>query len=173
MAPLHNPMASLIATLSLVLAIILQTTIIVQINMLNGAADLVLLTLLGWVIHEPTDTHWRWGILAGYLVGLSTALPLWIPLLEYLLVIFLLSRLQTRLWQAPMLIYFATIFFGTFIIFSIDFIYLLLSGEPFALETSINYFLLPSLVLNVLFALPVYGIMGELAKQVYPPEVET
>ena len=92
--------------------------------MLHGAADLVLLTLLGWVIHEPTDTHWRWGILAGSLVGISSVLPFWIPLLEYLLVIWLLNGLQKRLWQAPMLIFFATIFFGTFIIFSMDLIYL-------------------------------------------------
>ena len=166
-------MASIIAILSLVSAIILQTSIVVRINMLHGAADLVLLTLLGWVIHEPTDTHWRWGILAGSLVGISSVLPFWIPLLEYLLVIWLLNGLQKRLWQAPMLIFFATIFFGTFIIFSMDLIYLWFSGVSFAMEIAINYVLLPSLVLNVLFALPVYGIMGELTKQVYPPEVET
>ena len=72
-----------------------------------------------------------------------------------------------------MLIFFGTIFFGTFIIFSIDLIYLWFSGVSFALEIAINYVLLPSLVLNVLLALPVYGIMGELTKQVYPLEVET
>ncbi len=96
-----------------------------------------------------------------------------IPLVEYLLVIWLLKGLQMRLWQAPMLIFFASIFFGTFIIFSIDFIYLWFSGTLFALDTAINNILLPSLVLNVLFALPVFGIMSELSKQVYPPEVET
>ena len=164
-------MANLIAFLSLLLAIILQMTVVTRVNMLHGAADLVLLVLLAWIIHEQTDTHWRWGILAGLLVGLATALPFWIPLIEYIAIVGFVSIIQARIWQAPLLILFTAAFTGTFLINGLDFLFLWLSGTPLVFEEVFNLVLLPSLVLNVLFALPVFGLIGEIAKQFFPAEV--
>ena len=164
-------MANLIAFLSLLLAIILQMTVVTRVNMLHGAADLVLLVLLAWIIHEQTDTHWRWGILAGILVGLATALPFWIPLIEYIAIVGFVSMIQARLWQAPLLILFTAAFTGTFLINGLDFLYLWITGTPLVFEEVFNLVLLPSLILNVVFALPVFGLMGEIAKQVFPVEV--
>jgi rod shape-determining protein MreD len=165
-------MAILIATLSLLIAVILQTSIIVRINILHGAADLVLLTLIAWVLHERANSNYRWGILAGLLVGFASALPFWLGTVEYLLVVLILGGIQMRVWQAPLLILFSTVFLGTFIINGMDFLYLWIAGVSFAFEEVFNLVILPSLVLNVILALPVFAIIGELAKQVYPPEVE-
>lgn len=164
-------MANLIASLSLFLAIILQMTVVTRVNLLYGAADLVLLVLLAWIIHEKTETHWRWGILAGLLVGMATALPFWIPLIEYIAIVGFVTIIQARIWQAPLLILFTAAFTGTFLINSLDFFFLWLTGTPLVFEEVFNLVLLPSLVLNVLFALPVFGLIGEIAKQVFPAEV--
>jgi hypothetical protein len=165
-------MANLVAIFSLVAAIILQTSIVVRINILHGAADLVLLTLLAWVIHDQSDSHWRWGILVGLLVGFATALPFWIVLGEYVMVIWILSAIQARVWQAPMLILFSSVFFGTFIINGIDFLYLWISGISLNIDEVFTLVILPSLVINVILALPIFAIIGEIAKQVFPLEVE-
>lgn len=165
-------MATLIASLSILIAVILQTSIIVRINILHGAADLVLLTLIAWVIHEQVNFSFRWGLFAGLLVGFASALPFWLGAIEYVLVILILGGIQMRVWQAPLLILFSTVFLGTFIINGMDFLYLWIAGVSFSLEEVFNLVILPSLVLNVILALPVFAIIGELAKQVYPPEVE-
>jgi cell shape-determining protein MreD len=165
-------MANLIAILSLIAAAILQTTVGVRVNILYGAADLVLITLLAWIIHDQNASHWRWGILAGVLMGFSSALPFWLVLIEYMLVVWFLGAIQARVWQAPMLILFSSVFGGTFIINSMDFLFLWISGVGLNFDEVFNLVILPSLVLNVILALPIFAIMGELAKQVFPIEEE-
>ena len=165
-------MANLIASLSILIAVILQTTIVVRINILHGAADLVLLTLIAWVIHEQADSSLRWGLLAGLLVGFASALPFWLTAVEYILVVSILGAVQARIWQAPLFILFSSVFLGTFIINGMDFLYIWITGVPLNFDEVFNLVILPSLVLNIILALPIHSIMGELAKQVYPPEVE-
>lgn len=165
-------MANLIAPISLLIATILQTTIVVRINILHGSADLVLLTLVSWVIYEQTNSSFRWGLLAGLLVGIASALPFWLVVIEYVLVVTILGAIQARVWQAPLLLLFSSVFLGTFIIYSMDFLYLWITGVPLNIDEVFNLVVLPSLILNVILALPIHSIMGELAKQVYPPEVE-
>lgn len=163
-------MGTIIPFVSLVVAAIFQTTIVFQITMLQGSADLVLLTMLGWALHEPTETHWRWGILAGFLVGAASATPLWLPLIGYLGVVGLVSLLQARIWQAPILILVTATLIGNFWVYGLELGYLWLSGAEFTFTEALNLVLLPSLVLNILLVLPVFGFMSELAKLVYPPE---
>ncbi len=165
-------MANLIAISSLIAAAILQTTVAVRVNILHGAADLVLITLIAWIIHDQTDSLWRWGIFAGALMGLASAIPFWLVMIEYMLVVWLLRAIQARVWQAPMLILFSSVFGGTFIINSMDFLFLWMSGVGLDFDEVFNLVILPSLVLNLILALPIFAIMGELAKQVFPLEEE-
>lgn len=165
-------MANLIAISSLIAAAIFQTTVVVRVNILHGAADLVLITLLVWIIHDQTDSHWRWGILAGVMMGVASAIPFWLVLIEYLLVVWLVRAIQARVWQAPMMILFSSVFGGTFIINSMDFLFLWISGVGLDFDEVFNLVILPSLILNVILALPIFAVMGELAKQAFPLEEE-
>lgn len=165
-------MANILAIILMVFAVILQTTLGVRITILSGAVDLALLTLLGWVLHEPRDDHWHWGILIGCLVGISSAIPLFIPLIGYLLVLLFVFVLQSRLWHAPIVILLLVTFIGTFILNGLELTYIWLSGADFTFVEALNLVLLPSLVLNLLIVLPIYAVIGEFAKMVFPLEVE-
>lgn len=105
-------------------------------------------------------------------MGLASAIPFWLVMIEYMLVVWLLRAIQARVWQAPMLILFSSIFGGTFIINSMDFLFLWISGVELNFDEVFNLVILPSLVLNMILALPIFAIMGELAKQVFPLEEE-
>ena len=165
-------MVYLLATLTLGAAVILQSTIVVRVQLLQGAADLVLITLLGWVLHETVEGHWQWGVIAGILVGYISELPFWLTIGAYLSVIAMVRFIQAFVWQVPLLILFTTTFFGSLFIQFLSFFYLWVLGTPFQLGEVFNLVILPSLVLNMLVVLPVYGLLGELVKQFYPPEVE-
>jgi hypothetical protein len=77
----------LVAIPVLGLAVILQTSIVARIALLNGAADLVLLVLAAWGLQERVRDAWIWGAAAGLLNGLISGTPWYVYLVGYLAVI--------------------------------------------------------------------------------------
>jgi hypothetical protein len=92
--------------------------------------------------------------------------------IEYVFVVIILGSIQARVWQAPLFILYSSVFLGTFIINGMDFLYLWMIGVLLSSDEVFNLVILPSLILNIILALPIYSVMGEMAKQVFPPEVE-
>ena len=76
----------LVAIPVLGLAVMLQTSIIGRINLLNGAADLVLLILAAWGLQERARSAWVWGAAAGLLVGFISGVPWYVYLAGYLVI---------------------------------------------------------------------------------------
>ncbi|MBT7817982.1 MAG: hypothetical protein HN672_01375 [Chloroflexi bacterium] len=161
-------MSTLIAIFTLALATILQTTIFVEMKLLQGSADFVLLTLLGWILHERTEGHWQWGVLAGLFTGFASELPIWVTVFGYLLVVLAIQYLHSKIWQAPMVILFVSIIVGSILVLFLDTTYLVVIGVQLPFLDSLNLVILPSVILNMLFILPVYALMGELVKISYP-----
>jgi hypothetical protein len=81
--------------------------------------------------------------------------------------------LQRRVWQAPLLAMFSVTFLGTIILNLVSFAVLSLSGVVMPLEDVLGLLVLPSVLLNMLLAIPVYAVMRDLSRWVYPtPEIE-
>ncbi len=161
----------LLALATLTVAALFQTTIVVRLTLLEGVADLTLLTLLGWVLRRGLPAPWAWGVAAGALVGMATHLPLWLMLGVYLAITGLGIYLPRRVWDLPILNLFSAVLAGTVLLHGVSWLYLWVLGSPITLSEAFNLVLLPSLLLNFLLALPVFGLMGEFAKLVYPEEV--
>lgn len=149
-----------------------QNTIVTRLNMLYGAADLMMLVLLSWLLQVTEPSQMRWALVAGVLVGVSSALPIWVPILGYLILAGAITFVQRQLWQVPIWLLLISTFVGSFLIYGMESVYLWIAGVPLDLVEVLNIVILPSLVLNMLMALPVYGLVGEVAKTVYPREVE-
>jgi uncharacterized membrane protein (DUF373 family) len=66
----------------------------------------------------------------------------------------------------------AATFIGTLIIHAISILTLRLMGTPLPLIESLNLVTLPSALLNLLLAIPVYALLGDLASWLYPVEIE-
>ena len=138
--------------------------------MLQGSADLVLLVLISWVLLADEKRRWHWGLLAGILVGISSAIPIWIPVISYTGVTLIITWVQRRIWQVPIWMLVTSTFFGTFAVLSLEVVYIWLIAAPIDLADALNIILLPSLVLNMIAVLPVYGFVGEITKRLYPEE---
>lgn len=165
-------MATLVAFPVLVLALMLQTAAISRINLLYGSADLVLVILAAWALQERVTTSWQWALVAGALVGFVSGLPWFVPLVGYLLIIGVARLLQRRVWQAPLLAMFTVSFIGTLMMHILSVISLRLSGDPLPLGDSFSLITLPSILLNLLLAIPVYAVIRDLARWLYPAAVE-
>lgn len=166
-------MRNLIALPVIILAVILQTAIVSRVYLLSGIADLPLVMLAAWALQEKVETAWHWAVATGLLVGFVSALPLLAPVIGYFAVVGLAQILQGRVWQAPLLAMFSVTFLGSIIASVLSFAVLRLSGATLPVGDVLGVLTLPSVLLNMLLAIPVYAVMRDLARWVYPsPEVE-
>lgn len=89
-------MRNLVAIPVLFLAVILQSAVISRIYLLSGVADLPLVMLAAWALQENVDSSWHWAVALGILVGFVSALPWYVPVFSYLVVVWLAQMLQKR-----------------------------------------------------------------------------
>ncbi len=166
-------MRNLVAIPVIILAVILQTAVISRIYLLSGIADLPLVMIAAWALQENVDSAWHWAIALGLMVGFVSGIPWYVPVMSYVIIVALAQILQRRVWQAPLLAMFTMTFLGTLILSLLSFAVLSLSGVNMPLEDVLGLLVLPSVLLNMLLAVPVYAVIRDLSRWVYPsPEAE-
>jgi len=163
-------MRNVIAFPLLGLTVMLQSSIVSQVVLLSGYADLPLLVLAAWALQERVRSAWHWAFVSAIMVGFVTRLPWVIVVLGYSSVVFMAQLLQRRVWQAPLLAMFSVTFIGTLLMQMLTYSYLSFSGTQLPLSDVLGVVTLPSLLLNMLFAIPVYAFMRDLARWVYPTQ---
>lgn len=163
----------LVCAISLVVFYILQSTVFSRITLIAGAADLVLLFLIAWSLQEEVKNSWLWTAVAGVLISLISAMPFFAPLIAYMGVVGLSKLLQRKVWRIPILAMFIVTFLGTVFQHIVYIIALQVQGAPISWAQSFDAVLLPSILLNLIFALPIFAIVNELVGRIYPLEVET
>ncbi len=165
-------MTTLLAFPILGILLVLQSAIFSQIPLLQGTTDLVLLALVAWSLQRRVRTAWQWGIIGGLLVGFVSAVPFFVYIVGYLLAVGFSLLLRQRIWQVPILAMFIATFFGTLAIQLATLLTLRVTGTVLPIGSSINLIILPSILLNLLLALPFFTIFSDLANFLYPEELE-
>lgn len=163
-------MRNLVAFPLLALTVILQSSVISQIKLLSGYADLPMLILAAWALQERVKSAWHWTVLGCVVLGFVSHMPWYVLAIGYFAVVFIAQTFQRRVWQAPLLAMFSVTFAGTLFIQVSSFVFLRISGTPLAFADVIGLITLPSLLLNMLLSIPIYTFMRDLARWVYPPE---
>lgn len=163
----------LIAFPLLALVVMLQSAVISRITLLAGFADLMLIVLAAWSLKVEPEDAWLWAIVGGSMIAFISGVPWPVILGGYLFVVFLSQVLRSRVWQAPILAMLIVTFLGTMLMNFVSLIVLQVFGRPLPFSESIGLIALPSLLLNLLFSIPVYVIMRDLAQWLSPAsEVE-
>ena len=94
-------------------------------------------------------------------------------MISYLFVVTLAQMLQRRVWQAPLLAMFSVTFLGTVFLNILTYLVMRIAGVEMPFDDVLGLLVLPGVLLNMLLAVPVYAIMRDLSRWVYPaPEVE-
>jgi rod shape-determining protein MreD len=160
--------AILAAILVLGVAIMLQISIASRIMLLSGNVDLVLLVVAAWSLQERVRAAWIWGLVASLLAGLVSGVPWYIYLIGYLSVVGLARLLVRRIWQAPLLAMFAVTLIGTLELLMLTYVQRTLFEVPLALSDVFSQIVLPTVLLNLLLAIPVHALIRDLAERLYP-----
>ncbi len=156
----------------LTLLVMFQSAVMSRIHLLHGTADLVLLALAAWALQERVRTAWYWTVLGGLMIGLVSALPFGAMLAVYLAITALALFLRRRVWKVPVLAMFVATFIGTLLTHAITIGLILFGGTALPLVDSLNQVTLPSLLLNMMLAVPMYVLMSDLANWLYPKEID-
>jgi hypothetical protein len=166
-------MRNLIAVPVIILAVIVQSSIVSRVTLLSGIADLPLVMLAAWALQDDVETAWHWAVATGILVGFVSGISWLVPLVSYLMVVALAQMLQRRVWRAPLLAMFSVTFLGTIGLSICSLVFLRFAGVPLPVADIFGLLTLPAILLNMLLAIPVFAVMRDLAHWVYPaPEVE-
>ena len=163
-------MRNLVAFPLLGLAVILQSSVVSRVQLLSGYADLPLIMLAAWALQERVRSSWHWALLGCAILAFVSSMPWPVLVIGYLGVVLVAQALQRRVWQAPLLAMFSVTFIGTIYMHLLSFTVLRVLGTPFSFSDVVGLITLPSLLLNMLFSIPVYTFMRDLARWVYPEE---
>ena len=152
------------------MVVILQSAVISRVTLLAGYADLVLIVLAAWSLKAEATASWLWAILGCIMVSFVSGMPWPIVFAGYLFVVLLAQLLRKRVWQAPLLAMFSVVFVGTLAMEMFALVVLNLLGRPLPFGDSIGFIILPSVLLNLLLAIPVYVMMQDLARWLLPEQ---
>jgi hypothetical protein len=152
--------------------LMLQMSVISNLPLISGNADIILLAMIAWGIKDRGKYFWLWPLIAGMLVSLVSAAPFWVYVLSYLVVAILARVLVMRLWQMPVLLMLFLTIMGTFFQHMLFIVSVQLSGASFSWATAFSQISMPSALLNIFLSLPVYILISDFADFVRPSEAE-
>ena len=152
--------------------VIFQSAVFSQVQLLYGTTDLVLLIVVAWAVQERVTTAWHWGIIAGLLASLATAVPAYAVIPTYVVVTGIAIFMRGVFWQRPLLAMITATVLATLISQVITVAVLVINGTPIPVIEAFYLITLPSVLLNLLLAVPIYALMGDLANWLYPEAIE-
>ncbi|MCX6054653.1 MAG: hypothetical protein NTZ74_07055 [Chloroflexi bacterium] len=149
---------------------ILQIGIVRNIVLLHGTADLVLIWLSAWGIQGRVKNAWIWALIAGITLSYISALPWYVPFISYGGTMFFARQVNKKIWQSPLMMMFLVTILGSILLYTLSYGGLLFMGSNISWKDSLLNVIVPSILLNLLFAIPVFAVAKDFSHWVYPVE---
>ena len=151
---------------------ILQSAVASQLRLADGRADLVLVAVVAWALTGRSQEAMVLGLAGGLFLDLLSALPLGSTGLAMVLVAFVVSLTEGRLWGAHLLtplgvVFAASSFFSAYMLLAS-----VIVGARVDVPSLASRILLPETFLNMLLAIPAAQLATGLKRALVPPEVE-
>jgi rod shape-determining protein MreD len=151
--------------------VILQSAVLSSMTLLHGTADLVMITILAWSLQDRVKTIWQWCLIAGIMMSFISGLPFGTYLGAYLIAIMIARFIHQRIWKGPFLGMLMVTFIGTLLVHGISWLARWISGVYIPFDQVLNLIIIPSLLLNIILAIPIYYAIRDLAGWLYPGEI--
>lgn len=152
----------------LILTSIIQVVIGSRLQLLHGSVDLILLVLVSWALQERAEFSLVWAFIGGILVSIFSAVSPFVIISGYVIITIITRMFQRRIWQMPILALLSMCFLGTILIHASTVFSLQIMGTNINFLEGLRLVTLPSTLLNLLLAFPVYVMMTDLAAALYP-----
>ncbi len=166
-------MSYVIIGFSFLITILLQYGLVSRLPLFSGTMDLVLLFIAGWALQSQNKNFWLYTVIGGFFISQLSAMPFYVPLISYLVIFGIATLIKKRVWQVPIFAMFLIVFIGSLFQHLLYMASLTASGISFDWSTGFTSIALPSILLNILFVIPVYAVIQEISLRIYPLSQET
>jgi len=164
-------MGYLIGIPLMALLAVLQTTVLGQFRLLEGAPDLILLAIIAWSLTGRSRQAMALGLIGGVLLDTLSGYPLGVSSIILVLVAYLVSLSEVRFWEAHFLIPLAAVLLGSAVFYAGNLAALAALGRSPDLGLALARVILPGTFLNLVLALPASQAAQTVEAALYPPEV--
>ena len=144
-----------------------QFSLFDRITLLKGTSDILMLCMIAWSINDRTKYSWIFAILSGLLMSYVSAMPMNGYLWMYLLIWGIVRFIKSKVWEMPLILMLFLTIIGTLVVSAGTL------GLLFIQNASVNYLdafqqiVIPSLVLNLLFSIPIYAFLNDVINTIY------
>lgn len=146
----------------------LQVAGISRLPLVHGTADLTLLVLIAWGIHSRSRFAWMWAIVGGAFIGIFSQVNWLAIVIPYFVILVFTQLLHGRFWNSPILAMLLVTIFGTMIAQFATMLVLFFMEIPISFNLAFSEIILPSIFLNLILALPVFFMVRDLSRWIYP-----
>ncbi len=144
----------------LVVAAVLQSTVIPAIRIGGGGPDLIFMLVLSWMMLADTQEGLVWAMVGGITQDLVSGLPTGTSALALVIVAFLANIVFGPIARNNLIIPPAVIGAGTVLYHLLLIGLLAVLGRPVPISYTLTYVTFPTLLFNVVLSLPDYRLMG-------------
>ncbi len=149
-----------------------QIGVLSNIPLLHGYSDLVLLAIIAWALQKKVTTAWQWCLIGGLLMTIVSAMPPGLYLVSYMLIVGIALLVKRIVWRIPLVSMLSVTVLGSFLLLGISYSVLRLENLDLSFIYSFQEIMVPTTILNVILAVPVYALISEIARWIYPEEIE-
>ena len=165
-------MAELLFYPVLLILLIIQMVIVRHLPLFNGTVDLLLLWLAAWGLQKKGNHVWIGALFVSMLMAFVSAIPWYASLIAYLSVAIGSRFMNRHFWHNPLIALILVVFFSSLIGLFAQMGAFYLQGIALNMTDSLKNVVIPSVFLNLIFAIPVYALVNDMARWVYPFEVD-
>ncbi len=149
----------------IVLAVVLQSSVIPQIRIFGGEPDLVLLLVLSWSVNGRLEQDVTWAFVGGIAQDLMSATPLGASVIGLVLLVFSIDQLKQQVYRIGFMLIIALVIVGTVLQKVMLMIIAGFSGFTVAPIQNLTYVILPTIAYNLIFIGPVYWIVRRIQRR--------
>jgi rod shape-determining protein MreD len=143
----------------LVLISVLEASVLPYFRLNSGHPNLVLLVVVAWSIRSDWDESVFWAFIGGIIQDLNSIVPLGTSVIPLVLSVFAVKFIITQIEGLTLLVYWGVVMAGMFVGHIVLFVTLGLVGYGIDLVPTVRYFMLPSLIYQLVLALPIYWMV--------------
>jgi rod shape-determining protein MreD len=144
----------------LLIAAVLQSTIVPEIRIGNGGPDLVLMLVLSWTLLADIEEGVVWAIVGGVIQDLINGVPLGTSALALVLLAFAVNLSIRTIASNNLIIPLPVAAVGTILYHLMLFVLLAILGRRISMGYMLASVTLPTLVYNAALMLPIFRLAG-------------
>lgn len=151
--------------------VVIQSSLVSHLRLLDGRPDLVLLAVVGWALTGRGREAMVLGFIGGLLLDSFSQVPLGWSAAVLVLIAAMISYSEGQFWGVNPLMQLAAVLVASVLFQLAGMLAVLLIGRPIDFGLALSRIVLPSAFLNLLLALPTAQAAEALRNALYPPPV--